>query len=69
MTLTRPPHVPVDPEGDLEATVIRVVRQEDGARVELGLEAGTVWCWVARDGIGGEPPAVEERVRPGSSVA
>ena len=42
--------------------MLRVVRQEDGARVQLGLEAGTVWCWVAR-GVGGEPPVVGERTR------
>jgi ABC-type sulfate/molybdate transport systems ATPase subunit len=63
VTLTRMPHVAIDPEGDQEATVLRVVRREDGARVQLGLEAGSVWCWVARAGIGGEAPAVEQRVR------
>jgi ABC-type sulfate/molybdate transport systems ATPase subunit len=63
VTLTRMPHVAIDPEGDQEATVLRVVRQEDGARVQLGLEAGTVWSWVARDGLRGEPPAAGERVR------
>ena len=31
--------------------------------MQLGLEAGTVWCWVARDGIGNEPPALGERAR------
>jgi ABC-type sulfate/molybdate transport systems ATPase subunit len=58
LTLTRAPHVVVDPDGDLAATVLRVVRQEDGARVQLGLEAGTLWARVADEG-----PAVGEQVR------
>jgi ABC-type sulfate/molybdate transport systems ATPase subunit len=51
VTLTRPRHVAVDEDGDQEATVLRVVRREDGARVQLGLPAGTVWCEVTRSGV------------------
>jgi ABC-type sulfate/molybdate transport systems ATPase subunit len=51
VTLTRPRQVVVDDDGDLEATVLRVVRREDGARVQLGLSAGTVWCEVTREGV------------------
>lgn len=42
--------------------MLRVVRQEDGFRVQLGLEAGTVWCRVARD------EAEPIRVTPGDRV-
>jgi ABC-type sulfate/molybdate transport systems ATPase subunit len=58
VTLTRPRHVAIDAEGDQEATVLRVVRREDGARVRLRLPAGTVWCDVARDGA--EPVRLAE---------
>ncbi len=61
LTLTRPPHVLLDPQGDLEATVQRVVRQEDGARVQLQLAAGTVWCRVDRSGA--EPVRLEPGAR------
>jgi ABC-type sulfate/molybdate transport systems ATPase subunit len=40
--LTRPPHVVLDPDGPLRATVTRVVPTEDGARLELRLEHGTL---------------------------
>jgi ABC-type sulfate/molybdate transport systems ATPase subunit len=40
--LTRPPDVRLDPEGDREATVVRVVRSEDGARVDLTTAGGTL---------------------------
>ncbi len=63
VTLTRPRHVALDPAGDLEATVLRVVRQEDGARVQLGLEAGTVWARAGHDGPGDTGLDVGERVR------
>ena len=38
--LTRPTHVVIGPEGDLDATVTRVVRHEDSARVVLQAQAG-----------------------------
>jgi ABC-type multidrug transport system ATPase subunit len=38
--LTRPPHVYVDPAGDVAGTVRRVVPLEDGARVELSTPTG-----------------------------
>ncbi|GAB2445590.1 ABC transporter ATP-binding protein [Nocardioides hungaricus] len=41
-TLTRPPDVRLDPEGDLGGTITRVVRTEDGARVEVRTDRGTV---------------------------
>jgi ABC-type sulfate/molybdate transport systems ATPase subunit len=62
VTLTRARHVAVVDDGDLEATVLRVVRREDGARVQLGLDAGTVWTQVDRDGA--EPI----RLTPGDRV-
>ena len=40
--LTRPPDVRIDHEGDLAATVTRMIRLEDGARVELATERGTL---------------------------
>jgi ABC-type proline/glycine betaine transport system ATPase subunit len=45
LTLTRPPHVLIDPAGDLDATVTRVVPQQDGIRVELALRDGTLRTW------------------------
>ena len=50
LTLTRPAHVVVGGDGELEATVLRVVRREDGARVQLRLDAGVVWAEVRRSG-------------------
>jgi ABC-type multidrug transport system ATPase subunit len=63
VTLTRPPHVVVGDDGDLDATVLRVVRREDGARVQLRLDAGTVWCEVRRDGAEPVRLAEGDRVR------
>lgn len=63
VTLTRPRHVVVDTAGDLEGTVLRVVRREDGARVQLRLEAGTVWCEVTRDGVEPVRLTVDDVVR------
>jgi ABC-type multidrug transport system ATPase subunit len=40
--VTRPPDVRIDPDGDLPATVARVTRLEDGARVELATEGGVL---------------------------
>ncbi|MGC4109394.1 MAG: ABC transporter ATP-binding protein [Nocardioides sp.] len=62
VTLTRPRHVVIDAAGDQDATVLRVVRREDGARVQLGLAAGTVWTEVTREGV--EPV----RLTPGDAV-
>jgi ABC-type sulfate/molybdate transport systems ATPase subunit len=42
LLLTRPAHVMLDPDGPLRATVARVIPTEDGARVELALERGTL---------------------------
>jgi ABC-type sulfate/molybdate transport systems ATPase subunit len=63
VTLTRPPHVALDEEGDQEATVLRVVRREDGARVQLGLDGGTVWTEVVRRGVEPVRLAPGDRVR------
>jgi ABC-type proline/glycine betaine transport system ATPase subunit len=63
VTLTRARHVAVVDDGDLEATVLRVVRREDGARVQLGLDAGTVWTQVDRDGAEPIRLAPGDRVR------
>ena len=41
--LTRPPHVVIDPDGPLEARVARAIPQEDGVRLALVLEGGTVY--------------------------
>jgi ABC-type sugar transport system ATPase subunit len=56
--LTRPAHVQLDPEGDLDATVTRVIPLEDGLRVELQHERGRLYCAA---GIPG--PALGDRVR------
>jgi ABC-type sulfate/molybdate transport systems ATPase subunit len=63
--LTRPAHVSLDQNGEYQATVLRVVRQEDGARVQLGLDAGTLWCWVSRDGAEPVRAKVGDHVRVG----
>jgi ABC-type sulfate/molybdate transport systems ATPase subunit len=42
LLLTRPSHVELDPGGRLRATVTRVIPTEDGARVELALDRGTL---------------------------
>jgi ABC-type sulfate/molybdate transport systems ATPase subunit len=63
VTLTRARHVVLDDGGDQEATVLRVVRREDGARVQLGLAAGSVWCEVTRDGVEPVRLAVGDGVR------
>jgi ABC-type sulfate/molybdate transport systems ATPase subunit len=44
VTMTRPIHVEIADDGDLTADVTRVVRREDGSRVQLSLAAGTVWA-------------------------
>jgi ABC-type sulfate/molybdate transport systems ATPase subunit len=45
LTLTRPPHVRVGPDGDLDAEVSRVVPQQDGVRLELALADGVLRAW------------------------
>jgi ABC-type sugar transport system ATPase subunit len=45
VTLTRPPHVRIDPTGDLAATVTRVVPLQDGVRAELELADGVLRAW------------------------
>jgi ABC-type multidrug transport system ATPase subunit len=64
VTLTRPPHVLVDPPapapGDLEATVARVVPLQDGARLELTLDSGTLRAWTPSPGLA---PGDRVRVR------
>ncbi len=42
--LTRPANVNLDPEGDLQARVSRVVALEDGVRLELALEHGRLYA-------------------------
>jgi ABC-type sugar transport system ATPase subunit len=42
LTLTRPAHIVVDPTGDLEATVTRVLPAVDASHVELAVEQGTL---------------------------
>jgi len=42
LRLTRPVHIVVDPTGDLEATVTRVLPAVDASHVELAVEHGTV---------------------------
>jgi ABC-type Fe3+/spermidine/putrescine transport system ATPase subunit len=42
--MTRPPHVVLDPAGDLEATVTRATALEDGFRLELTLPGGRLYA-------------------------
>ena len=63
VTLTRSPHVAIDDAGDLDATVLRVVRREDGARVQLQVPSGTVWAEVRRTGADPVGLAVGDVVR------
>lgn len=58
ITLTRPPDVRLDPDGDLDATVTRVTPQQDGARLELETPRGTIRTWSADAGL-----RVGDRVR------
>lgn len=58
LLLTRPSHVALDPGGPLRATVTRVIPTEDGARVELALDRGTLSATVD-----GPPPAAGAAVR------
>jgi ABC-type sulfate/molybdate transport systems ATPase subunit len=57
LVLTRPAHVSLDPHGRLRATVRRVTPTEDGARVELELDAGRLVTHA-----GDAPPRVGEAV-------
>ncbi|MDQ6729759.1 MAG: ABC transporter ATP-binding protein [Actinomycetota bacterium] len=56
--LTRPAHVVIDPTGDREGQVARVIPLEDGVRLELTLDAGHVFAIAAVPG-----PRVGQRVR------
>ncbi|MFN8161563.1 MAG: ABC transporter ATP-binding protein [Solirubrobacterales bacterium] len=58
--MTRPSHVLVDPAGPLPARVVRRVPVEDGVRVELALEGGTL---VAICPAPGPEPGARIRVR------
>jgi ATPase subunit of ABC transporter with duplicated ATPase domains len=58
VVLTRPSHVQLDPTGDLEATVRRLIPVEDGARAELDSVAGKLSVLVPYPG-----PAVGDRLR------
>jgi ABC-type sulfate/molybdate transport systems ATPase subunit len=56
--LTRPPHVVLDPAGELEATVTRATALEDGSRLELTLDSGRLYT------VGGLPaPRMGDTVR------
>ena len=46
--LTRPPHVVIDPAGALQARVSRAIQLEDGVRLALVLEGGTVYAVAPR---------------------
>ncbi len=56
--LTRPAHVIIDPAGDRAGRVVRAIPLEDGARLELSLDAGHVFALAPVPG-----PRVGERVR------
>jgi ATPase subunit of ABC transporter with duplicated ATPase domains len=56
--LTRPTHVVLDPTGDIDAVVTRLVPTEDGARAELEVADGRLAALVPLPG-----PAVGDRVR------
>ncbi len=58
LLLTRPPHVVPDPAGPLDASVVRVVPTEDGARLELALPHGRLFARVTPP-----LPRAGERVR------
>ncbi|QIG41841.1 ABC transporter ATP-binding protein [Nocardioides anomalus] len=49
--LTRLPHVVLDPAGDLDATVVRTLPQQDGIRVELRLADGVLRAWHHEPGL------------------
>jgi ABC-type multidrug transport system ATPase subunit len=49
--LTRPAHVVLDEDGDLEATVTRVLRAEDGNRLELTTARGRLRAFDATGGV------------------
>ncbi|HTU85349.1 MAG TPA: ABC transporter ATP-binding protein [Solirubrobacteraceae bacterium] len=44
LLVTRPAHVAIDPAGQLEARVTRVIPVEDGARLELSLSQGQLYA-------------------------
>jgi ABC-type sulfate/molybdate transport systems ATPase subunit len=51
LVLTRPIHVRVDPQGDVRATVRRLIPIEDGARAELEIEGGHLSAVVPVPGL------------------
>lgn len=65
IVMTRPAHVQLDPFGELSATVTRVVRLEDGARIELNTSRGTLRA-VDHTGQCREGDAVRVRLSGGS---
>jgi len=58
IVLTRPTHVVVDPAGEIDATVTRLIPTEDGARAELDVRDGRIAALVPLPG-----PAVGDRIR------
>lgn len=44
LILTRAPHLRIDPGGELAGTVDQVVRLEDGAKIKVVTDSGTVWA-------------------------
>jgi ABC-type sulfate/molybdate transport systems ATPase subunit len=56
--LTRPTHVHLDPDGDVMATVTRLIPLEDGARAELATPGGQLSALVPYPG-----PSVGDEVR------
>lgn len=60
LVLTRPPHVLVDPAGDLAGVVIRALPQQDGVLLELRTEEGVVRTLAA---YGGTVPGPGDTVR------
>jgi ABC-type sugar transport system ATPase subunit len=56
--LTRPPHVVIDPDGPLDARVTSAIPLEDGVRLALALDRGSLYA------VAGRPaPSPGERVR------
>jgi ABC-type nitrate/sulfonate/bicarbonate transport system ATPase subunit len=56
--LVRPSHVHIDPAGDIEATVRRLVPVEDGMRAELAVPGGVLWASTTHPG-----PSVGDTLR------
>jgi ABC-type cobalamin/Fe3+-siderophores transport system ATPase subunit len=58
VVLTRTTHVVIDPAGDVQATITRLMPLEDGARADLEIDGGSVSTLVPVPG-----PVVGDRVR------